>query len=37
MARIVADPRTNLLHVQATPEDMPRLIELIELLDVQRN
>jgi type II secretory pathway component GspD/PulD (secretin) len=37
MARILPDPRSNCVLVQAVPEDMPRLIELIELLDVQRN
>jgi type II secretory pathway component GspD/PulD (secretin) len=37
IARILPDPRSNCVLVQAVPEDMPRLIELIELLDVQRN
>jgi type II secretory pathway component GspD/PulD (secretin) len=36
IARILL-ARTNSVLVQAVPEDMPRLIELIELLDVRRN
>jgi len=37
IARTLPARRTNSVLVQAVPEDMPRLIGLIELLDVQRN
>jgi len=37
IARTLPARRTNSVLVQTVPEDMPRLIELIELLDVQRN
>jgi type II secretory pathway component GspD/PulD (secretin) len=32
-ARVVADPRTNSVIVQASAEDMPRVLELIHRLD----
>ena len=33
LGRVVPDPRTNSLIVQASPEDMPRILELILRID----
>jgi len=35
-ARVVADPRTNSVIVQAAPEDMTKILELIARLDVEQ-